>query len=145
MSCDWLEPGFLWCLFFCCRMQFKHTLGLQDFMNRTENQEQSRAKKRGRGKRGNEIVVRERTGDGREKRGEREEMTIKEERPRRNKERTALNEGTRPLNECQTGFITCKDKCCARVCVSTSVSIGISTLTSPWKLLSKGATCFRKS
>lgn len=87
-------------------------------------------------------MVRERTGDGREKRGEREEMTIKEERPRRNKERRALSEGTtRPLNECQTGFIKCKDKCCARVCVS----IGISTLTSPWKLLSKGATCFRKS
>lgn len=56
----------MWCLFlFFCRMQFKHTLGLQDFMNRTENQEQSRAKKRGRGKRGNEIVARERTGDGR--------------------------------------------------------------------------------
>lgn len=41
-------------------------------MNRTENQEQSRAKKRGRGKRGNEIVARERTGDGKERRGERE-------------------------------------------------------------------------
>lgn len=36
-------------------------------MNRTENQEQSRAKKRGRGKRGNEIVARERTGDGRKR------------------------------------------------------------------------------
>lgn len=48
-------------------------------MNRTENQEQSRAKKRGRGKRGNEIVARERTGDGREReerREKREEMTI---------------------------------------------------------------------
>lgn len=28
------------------RMQFKHILGQQDFMNRTENQEQSKAKKR---------------------------------------------------------------------------------------------------
>ena len=56
-------------------MQFKHTLGLQDFMNRTENQEQSRAERRKgseRGKRGNEIVARERKGDGGEKRRERE-------------------------------------------------------------------------
>lgn len=71
VSCDWLEPGFCGAFFFfLCRMQFKHTLGLQDFMNRTENQEQSRAKKRERGKRGNEIVARERRGDGEEKRKE---------------------------------------------------------------------------
>ena len=72
----WLaRAGVLWCFFFC-RMQFKHTLGLQDFMNRTENQEQSRAERRKgseRGKRGNEIVARERKGDGGEKRRERED------------------------------------------------------------------------
>lgn len=64
VSCDWLELGF--CGAFFCRMQFKHTLRLQDFMSRTENQEQSRVK-RERGKRGNEIVAREREGVGREK------------------------------------------------------------------------------
>lgn len=38
-------------------MQFKHTLGQQDFMSRTENQEQS-GERRERGKRGNEIAAR---------------------------------------------------------------------------------------
>lgn len=47
-------------------MQFKHILGLQDFMNRTENQEQSRAKKGARGKKGNEIVAEERKDHYRE-------------------------------------------------------------------------------
>lgn len=45
MSFDWLEPGL--CGAFFSRMQFKHTLGLQDFMNRIENQEQSGVKKDG--------------------------------------------------------------------------------------------------
>lgn len=41
-----------------CRMQFKHTPGQQDFMSRTENQEQSTEKEGERGKRGNEIAAR---------------------------------------------------------------------------------------
>lgn len=73
----------LWCLFFFfCRMQFKHTLGQQDFMNRTENQEQSRAKKRGRGKKGKwdsgkKENRRWRSEEGKE-RSEREEMMIED-------------------------------------------------------------------
>lgn len=120
MSCDWLEPGFLWCLFFFfCRMQFKHTLGLQDFMNRTENQEQSRAKKRGRGKRGNEIVAREKNRRWRrEKRGERRDDDLRGKTKAEKGEKGAPREGARPVNECQTGFMKmhCLNAVRMRVC-----------------------------
>lgn len=79
-------------------------------MNRTENQEQSRAKKRGRGKRGNEIVARERTGDGGEKRGEGRsegEDDLREKTRAENGEEGSERERARPVNERQTGFIKC--------------------------------------
>lgn len=112
---------------FCCRMQFKHTLGLQDFMNRRENQEQRRARKRGRGKRGNEIVARERTGEGRDDnlRGKTKVET----------ERRSQREGANGLHEMHAVLEH----------VHHNVNLKPQLLTSPWKLLSKGATCFLKS
>ncbi|TNN80385.1 hypothetical protein EYF80_009409 [Liparis tanakae] len=107
------------------QMQFKHTLGLQDFMNRTENQEQRRARKRGRGKRGNEIVARERTGEGRDDnlRGKTKVET----------ERRSRREGANGLRETHAEL------------EHHIVNLKPQLLTSPWKLLSRGATCFLKS
>lgn len=105
-------------------------------MNRTENQEQSRAKKRGRGKRGNEIVAREKEQEMAERReerrrSEREEKTIQEEK-KAEKSRRAQ----RPAFKMRFLNDVLKQVCLYKFPI---------TLTSPWKLLSKGATCFRKS
>lgn len=132
------------CGAFFCRMQFKHTLGLQDFMNRTENQEQSWGKKTGRGKRGNEIEAWERTGDGGEKRWERGDDNL------RGKIEVEIgewgNERESKTSQPMSNRL-CKMYCMddGLWCIHTRHYKVQSMLTSPWKLFSKGATCFRKS
>lgn len=144
----------LWCLFFFfagCNLNTPSG-------NRTSwigQKIKSRAEQRKEGeeRRGNEIVARKRTGDGEVKRGKREvrekRWWLKTKVKKRKRKKGTARGSKLAVNECQTGFIKCIIwLLCLEHVMDIAVSIIISKnnpLTSPWKLLSKGATCFRKS
>lgn len=72
-------------------------------------------------------MARERKGDGGEKRGERERSEREDDlrgKTKAEKERRALREGARPVNECQTGFIKCT---AGMLCLSMSVYHYVNT------------------